>query len=102
MVTLAELSAKVLALRAEIDTLFATEEYSVDELAEKTVTLNTLLNTKPLEVADGTAYSFFLTDNLHWLNAIVRKIHEEKKEIASSILQIQRRKKAEKSYGENK
>lgn len=102
MATLTELSAEVLALRAEIDILLATEEYSVEELAEKTVTLNRLLNTKPLDVANGEAYPLFLTDNLHWLNAVVSKIHEEKKEIANSILQIQRRKKAEKSYGENK
>lgn len=101
MITLTELSANVLALRAEIDTLLAKEGYIVEELAEKAVTLNSLLNTKPLDIPDGEAYPLFLTDNLQWLNTAIGRMIEEKQAIARSILQTQRRKKAEKSYGEN-
>ncbi|MDX5407655.1 MAG: hypothetical protein LPK11_11555 [Chromatiaceae bacterium] len=101
MTTLTELSANVLALRAEIDTLLAKEDYIVEELAEKAVTLNSLLNTKPSDILDGEVYRLFLTDHLQWLNAVIGRISEEKQAIASSILQTQRRKKAEKSYGEN-
>lgn len=102
MTTLAELSAKVLALRNEIDMLLANEDYIVEELAEKAVTLNALINTKPMDIPEGEAYALFLTENLQWLNAVIGKITEEKQAVASSILQTKRRKKAEKSYGENK
>lgn len=101
MTTFTELSAKVLALRAEIDTLLSKEDYIVEELAVKTVTLNSLLDTKPLDIPESDAYKLFLTDNLHWLKIVIGKINEEKKFIANNILQTQRRKKAEKSYGEN-
>lgn len=102
MVTLTELNTKLLALRAEIDTLLAKDDYLVEELAEKTVRLNALLNAKPLDIPEDEIYSLFLTDNLQWLNTVIGKIIEEKKTIANNILQTQRRKKAEKSYGENK
>ena len=102
MTTIAELKSRVLALRNEIDTLIAQEDYPVEDLAEKTVTLNKLLNTKPMDIPEGEEYPLFLTDNLQWLSVVIGKISDEKHAIANSILQTQRRKKAEKSYGENK
>lgn len=102
MVKLHELSAKVLALRSEIDILLANDNYEVEELAEKTAILNTLINMMPHDKTENEAYPLFLTDNLQWLNTVIARITIEKKAIANSILQTQRRKKAQKSYDENK
>lgn len=102
MLSFAELSAKVLSLRHGIDELMAVEGYIIEDVAAKAVTLNELLKIKPENVSQSSEYSTFLTDQLQWLSVVIAKLNEEKKVIASHILQSQRRKRAEKSYGENK
>ena len=102
MTTFSELKSTVLTLRNEIDAVLAQDNYPVEDLAAKAVTLNKLLNTKPLDIPEGEEYPLFLTGNLQWLTTVIGKLSAEKHAIGNSILQTQRRRKAEKSYGENK
>jgi glutamate racemase len=100
--SLATLSRKVLLLQNEIDELMAAEDYLVEEVAEKAVTLNKLLNNPPEDALQSEEYSLFLTEQLNWLSQIISKLSNDKRVIADSILHLQRRKKAQKLYGENK
>lgn len=102
MASFSELSAKVLGLRHEIDELMAVEGYLIEDVAAKAATLNELLKIKPEDDAQSSEYSSFLTDQLQWSAVVIAKLNEEKKAIANHILRTQRRKKAEKMYGENK
>jgi uncharacterized protein YoxC len=100
--TFAELSEKIFTLKREIDELMMVEGYLIEDVAAKAATLNQLLQIKPEDGAQSAEYSLFLTDQLQWFSVVIAKLNEEKKTIASHILRSQRRKKAEKMYGENK
>ncbi|MDX1538628.1 hypothetical protein [Arsukibacterium sp.] len=104
MTRFAEFSAEVTGLRQQIDEIMAVEGYLVEDVAAKAATLNQLLKVRPADALthSESEYSLFLTEQLHWLSDVIAKLNAEKTVIASGILRSQRRKKAEKMYGENR
>jgi uncharacterized protein YoxC len=102
MTSLARLTKAVAALREQIEQLIANDDYVVEEVAEKVVTLNTLLNKPEENMQNQQEYSLFLTEQLQWLSDVISKLSNDKRVIADSLLHLQRRRKAQKLYGENK
>ncbi|MDX1677262.1 hypothetical protein [Arsukibacterium sp.] len=102
MLPFSKLIADVAVLRAQIDELITDDQYSVEEVSEKAVKLHKLLQTQPEDGTNSDDYRLFLTDHLQWLTIVIDKLQYEKTMLAESILQSQRRRKAQKLYGENK
>ncbi|MBV2127880.1 hypothetical protein [Arsukibacterium indicum] len=86
-------------LRLQAEQLVADPAYSTEELSQLLQQLQQLLQLPAVEpTADFAAY---LQDNLDWLQALMAKMASEKEAIATSMLELQRGKKAKRSYGQN-
>jgi predicted GTPase len=92
----AESAAK---LRLQAEQLIKDPAYSTEQLAQLLQELQQLLQLPAVEpIADYAAY---LQYNLDWLQALMAKITSEKDAIAANMLELQRGRKATRSYGQN-
>ncbi|MEO3678971.1 hypothetical protein ABGI61_08040 [Rheinheimera sp. FR7-31] len=88
-------------LQEQIEQLFQTELYSVEEAAALVAKLNTLLAT-PTDPLDTPAESAeFLQQNLDWLQKTMAKLSAQRDAVAESMLTIQKGRRARHSYGQH-
>lgn len=86
-------------IRLQAEQLVADSAYSTEELGQLLQQLQQLMQLPAIEpTADYAAY---LQHNLDWLQALMAKMTTEKEAIATSMLELQRGKKAKRSYGQN-
>lgn len=96
----AVLRDKVEQVKYELDKLLTADSVSIAQLQDKADTLHNLLSIDPARLT-STEYQAFLHENLQWLALTIEKIIAEKDQLGLELIQLAKRKKADKVYGEN-
>jgi len=87
--------------REDIDLLLQTDAYPTELFAELWQTYHQSLETCCKEVSDATDLESILADNLQWVTLIIQQVSSEKDAVAAKVLQLQKGKRAQQSYGDN-
>lgn len=87
--------------RDDIEMLLQTEAYPIELFAELWQTYQSSLETCCTEVSDTTDLESILADNLQWVTLIIQQVSSEKDAVAAKVLQLQKGKRAQQSYGDN-
>ncbi|WP_214000084.1 hypothetical protein [Arsukibacterium sp.] len=86
-------------IRLQAEQLVDDPAYSTEQLGQLLQQLQQLLQ---LPAVEPTAdYATYLQHNLDWLQALMAKMTTEKEAIATTMLELQKGKKAKRSYGQN-
>lgn len=87
--------------RDDIQMLLQTESYPVELFAELWQSYQLNLETLCQEVTEPSDLESILADNLQWVNLIIQQVSSEKDAVAAKVLQLQKGKRAQQSYGDN-
>lgn len=87
-------------VKAELTVLITAENVSADQLQEKADTLHALL-TIDSPNQSSLAYQTFLRENLQWLQDTIEQVSILKNQLGVELMQLSKRRKADKIYGEN-
>lgn len=87
--------------RDDIEMLLQTESYPTELFAELWQTYHESLETCCREITDTTDLESILADNLRWVTLVVQQVSSEKDAVAAKVLQLQKGKRAQQSYGDN-
>ncbi|MBU1312331.1 MAG: hypothetical protein KKE30_22620 [Gammaproteobacteria bacterium] len=87
--------------RDDIEMLLQTESYPTELFAELWQTYHESLETCCREITDTTDLESILADNLQWVTLVVEQVSSEKDAVAAKVLQLQKGKRAQQSYGDN-
>jgi hypothetical protein len=87
--------------REDIDMLLQTDSYPTELFAELWQTYQQNLEICCNEVTNATDLESILADNLQWVNLIIQQVSSEKDAVAAKVLQLQKGKRAQQSYGDN-
>jgi hypothetical protein len=88
-------------LREQIDQHMQMDNYAIDTVIELNQQLASLL-LSPIDPQNNTEqYAIFLQQNLDWLKVSMAKLSEEKNAVAENMLQMQKGRRAQHSYGQH-
>ncbi|MFN6970286.1 MAG: hypothetical protein ACK4NN_05430 [Rheinheimera sp.] len=87
--------------REDIEMLLQTESYPVELFAELWQTYQLILERCCSDITDLVELESILADNLQWVTLIVQQVSSEKDAVAAKVLQLQKGKRAQQSYGDN-
>ncbi|OBP15409.1 hypothetical protein A5320_08605 [Rheinheimera sp. SA_1] len=87
--------------RDDIEMLLQTEAYPIELFAELWQTYQQSLESCCSESTDPADLESILADNLQWVTLIVQQVSSEKDAVAAKVLQLQKGKRAQQSYGDN-
>jgi hypothetical protein len=87
--------------RDDIDMLLQTDSYPTELFAELWQTYQQSLEFCCKEVSDAADLESILADNLQWVTLIIQQVSSEKDAVAAKVLQLQKGKRAQQSYGDN-
>jgi len=87
--------------REDIEMLLQTESYPVELFAELWQTYQLSLESCCSDITNLVELESILADNLQWVNLIVQQVSSEKDAVAAKVLQLQKGKRAQQSYGDN-
>lgn len=96
----AVLRSNVEKTKADLEALITAETFSADQLQEKADTLHALLTIDSPNIS-SREYQAFLRENLQWLQSTIEKVSILKKQLGVELMQVTKRRKADKIYGEN-
>lgn len=96
----AVLRNKVEQVKCELEKLLSADTFSTEQLQEKADTLHDLLTTDSTSLTSAE-YQAFLHENSKWLALTIEKITTVKDQLGLELIQLAKRKKADKVYGEN-
>tara|TARA_R110002126_G_scaffold10245_66_gene46711 strand:- start:1326 stop:1628 length:303 start_codon:yes stop_codon:yes gene_type:complete len=86
-------------LRLQAEQLIKDPAFSIEQLEQLLQQLQLLLQQPPLQpTAD---YAAFLQLNLDWLQALMAQLTAHKEAIAADMLELQKGKRAKRSYSQN-
>lgn len=86
-------------IRLQAEQLVDNPAFSIEQLEQKLQELQQLLQQPAVEPT--AEYAAFLEMNLDWLQALMAKLTIQKEAIAANMLELQRGRKATRSYGQN-
>ena len=87
--------------REDIEMLLQTDSYPTELFAELWQAYQQSLEICCNEVTDAADLESILADNLQWVTLIIQQVSSEKDAVAAKVLQLQKGKRAQQSYGDN-
>ena len=85
----------------DIELLLQTESYPTELFEQLWQTYQQSLEQCCVETTDPTELESLLADNLQWVTLTIQRVTSEKDAVAAKVLQLQKGKKAQQSYGDN-
>jgi hypothetical protein len=99
MENLQQRSETAKGLRLEAEQLIEDPAFSIEHLEQLLQQMQLVLQQPALEPT--SEYAAFLQLNLDWLQALMAQLKAQKEGIAADMLEIQKGRKATRSYGQN-
>lgn len=99
--TLEQVRHRVDNIKLELIELLGADEFNFPLIQEKADTLNELITSIHPFLSVELVHADWLRDNALWLDALIKQLSLARDDVAAELVKLNRRKKADKYYGEN-